>query len=87
MVLEGLPTRVMMMMMIVVVVVAIQRWLLVTSQGRGASSDPVNRQIDKHKHTTYFFLLSFSFISMYFYFPSLFEKLGSILRTSFTLLF
>ena len=56
MLLEGLPTRVMMMM-----VVAIQRGLLVTSQGRGASDDPANKQIDRHRQTTYFFLLCFFF--------------------------
>ena len=56
MLLEGLPTRVMMMM-----VVVIQRGLLVTSQGRGTSDDPANKQIDRHRQTAYFFLLCFFF--------------------------
>ena len=45
MVLEGLPTRVMTMIVIVVmVVVVIQRQVLATNQGKGAFSDPTDRQ-------------------------------------------
>ena len=43
MVLEGLPTQMTMMAM----AVAIQRLFLATSQGRGTSGDPANRQIDR----------------------------------------
>ena len=49
MVLEGLPTRVMTMIVIVVmVVVVIQRQVLATNQGRGAFSDPTDRQTQTH---------------------------------------
>ena len=43
MVLEGLPTQMTMMSMAAV----IQRLFLATSQGRGTSGDPANRQIDR----------------------------------------
>ena len=82
MVLEGLPTRVMMMMM--VMVVAIQRLLLVTNQGRGASGDPANKQTNKHKHNT--FILLFFFISMYFHTLSFICDIRLYLRTYFTFL-
>ena len=60
MVLEGIHTQVVMMMMVVVMAVVIQRRLLATNQGRGASSDFVDRQ-------TYniFFFSFFLFVSMY----------------------
>ena len=65
MVLEGLPTRVMMMMMMMMAMTL--RQLLATSRGRSVTGDPIDKK-KKKKHSTnvqhtYF---SFSFISMYF---------------------
>ena len=45
----------------------------------------INRKTGTDKqHISFYFV--FSFISMYFCFPSLFDKLGCILRTFFKLL-
>ena len=83
MVLEGLPTRVMTMIVIVVmVVVVIQRQVLATNQGRGAFSDPTDRQTQTH--SIFSFLFIFLFISMYFYIVSFIWDIGLYLRTSFT---
>jgi len=39
-----------------------------TSQARGVTGDPVDRQTDRHRHriTTYIYIYIFSFTSMYF---------------------
>ena len=67
MVLDGVPTQVMMMMVIMIMMVVIQRSLPTNSQGRGITSDPANRQIDTDTDTKHIssFNFSFLFISMY----------------------
>ena len=57
MLLEFLPTWVVMMMMMMMktMVVAIQRLLLATSQGRGTFSDPTDRQTQTQHFFTLFF--------------------------------
>ena len=75
MVLEGLPTQMTMMAM----AVAIQRLFLATSQGRGTSGDPANRQTDRQTNidTTLLFTF-FPLLACISTIYILFETLGCI---------